>query len=102
MTVENLNDRLLTLFSDWQRLRQEQDDRQADTIEAEEEARARGKRLQAIEKDLSRYAPLSSEGAAALVTVMIYWAKYGGPSEGEQERMLSNLLVWIERTGSTA
>ncbi len=33
---------------------------------------------------------------AALVQVMIYWAKYGGPSEGEQERMLSNILVWIE------
>lgn len=102
MTVEKLDDRLLALFAEWKRLRQEQGDRRGETPEAAAEMTARGKRFVELEKQIARFTPSTSESAAALVQVMIYWAKYGGPSEGEQERMLKSLLVWIEGVGETA
>ena len=102
MTVEKLDDRWLALFADWEQLRQDQEDRRGNTLEAEAEMLARGKRCRKLEKDISRYTPSTPESAAALVKVLIYWAKYGSPSKGEQERMLSNLLVWIEGVDGTA
>lgn len=102
MTVEKLDDHLLALFAEWKRLRKEQGDRRGETPEAEAEMRARGKRFVKIEKQIARFTPSTPESAAALVQVLIYWAKYGGPSEGQQEKMLSGLLVWIEGVGKTA
>ena len=99
MTVEKLDDRLLSLFAEWKRLRKEQGDRREETPEAEAEMRARGKHLNKIEKQIARFTPSTSESAAALVQVLIYWAKHGGPSESEQERMLKSLLGWIESVG---
>ena len=92
MTAEKPDDPLLPLFAEWQWLREERAGETPEAWMAEG-----GKRCVAVERDMTHLAPLSAEGAAALVTVMIYWAKHGGPSEGEQERMLSNLLIWIER-----
>ena len=100
LMIEQRNDPLLALWKEWNRLNAENEAQREDASEME--MIAWGKRRVEIGKLMTKHVPLTPESAAVLVQLLTYWAKYGSPSDDQQEKILSNLLIWIERKGDTS
>lgn len=93
--IEQLDDPLLTLWKEWNRLDAEKKARREDASEME--MIGWGKRRVEIEKQIAKHVPLTPESAAVLVRLLTYWTKDElFPSNDQHQRMLKNLLTWIE------
>ena len=93
--IEQRDDPLLTLWKEWNRLDAEKKARREDASEIE--MIAWSKRRVEIEKQIAKHVPLTPESAAVLVRLMTYWSQYElFPSDDQQQRILKNLLTWIE------
>ena len=96
--IEKLDDPLLALWKEWNRLDAEKEARREEASEME--MIAWGKRRVEIEKQMAKHVPLTPESAAVLVQLLRYWAKYElFPSDDRQEQILTNLGTWIEGVG---
>ncbi len=92
---EQLDDPLLTLWKEWNRLNAEIEARREDASETEEIGW--GKRREEIGKQMAKHVPRTKESAAVLVQLLTYWAKYNcWPFDDQPERILTNLGTWIE------
>ncbi len=93
--IEQRDDPLLTLWKEWNRLDAEKKARREDASETE--MIGWSKRRVEIEKQIAKHVPLTPESAAVLVQLMTYWSQYElFPSDDQQQRILKNLLTWIE------
>ena len=93
--IEQLDDPLLTLWKEWNRLDAEKEARREDASETE--MIGWGKRREEIGKQMAKHVPLTPESAAVLVQLLTYWSQYElFPSDDQQQRILKNLLTWIE------
>ncbi len=93
--IEQRDDPLLTLWKEWNRLDAEKKARREDASETE--MIGWSKRRVEIEKQIAKHVPLTPESAAVLVRLMTYWTQYElFPSDDQQQRILKNLLTWIE------
>ena len=93
--IEQRDDPLLTLWKEWNRLDAEKKARREDASETE--MIGWSKRRVEIEKQIAKHVPLTPESAAVLVQLLTYWTKNGlFPSDDQHQRILKNLLTWIE------
>ena len=93
--IDQLDNPLLALWKEWKRLDAEKEARREDASEME--MIAWSKRSVEIEKQIAKHVPLTPESAAVLVQLLTYWTKNElFPSDDQHQRILKNLLTWIE------
>ena len=93
--MEKPREPLLDLWDEWNRLDAEKKARREDASEIE--MIAWSKRRVEIEKQIAKHVPLTPESAAVLVQLLTHWTKYElFSSDDQHQRILKNLLTWIE------
>lgn len=93
--IDQLDNPLLALWKEWKRLDAEKEARREDASEME--MIGWSKRRVEIEKQIAKQVPLTPESAAVLVQLLTYWTKNElFPSDDQHQRILKNLLTWIE------